>query len=665
MTSPVLFPSNPVLGSIDEDAPPGNGTIVAELVVDGSITDADTPAAPEAIVIESVDNSHGQWQYSVDGGSSWSAIDNSVLNATPGYGLALDAAARVRFVPAVDYNGTVGFEFHAWDGTGAASGDYVSIGGDAYSEESDIATLTVNPVSDTHTGTNSSESVFGSAGADLLLGKGSHDDLYGYGGNDRLNGGTGADGMYGGTGDDTYYVDNAGDFVFEAAGEGTDTVRSSIDYALTDNVENLVLTGTAAISGAGNTLANTLTGNAAANTLTGGLGDDTLNGRAGADMLAGNEGNDTYVVDDNGDTVVEAADEGTDLIKSSVNWTLGANLENLTLSGTAAIDGTGNSLDNVIAGNAASNVIDGGIGADTMRGGAGDDTYYVDNIGDVVQESATGGYDTVYTTVTFNAANVERVILVGNGDANITGNAQDNYLVGNDGNNVIDGRAGADVMMGGLGDDTYIVDRYDDAIIELDGQGNDTVRTSVQIGGFNGVSIENFVLTGTSELWCYVEGYKNQHITGNSAGNVLDGGKGDDTLTGAGGSDFFRFFAASGNELPGVDTITDFKPGTDKILLGLSTYGLIGTVDVQTSPMQILPGAAGIYYQFTNTSFFWQGAAAHDADDRIIYDRPTGRLMYDADGNGASQSVVIALIGTGSGHPNLTVTDLVGFFDIE
>jgi Ca2+-binding RTX toxin-like protein len=140
-------------------------------------------------------------------------------------------------------------------------------------------------------------------------------------------------------------------------------------------VENLTLTGTGAINGTGNSLNNLLTGNSAANVLTGGAGSDT------------------YVVGA-GDTVVEAANEGTDLVQSSVSWTLGANLERLTLTGTAAINGTGNSLSNVLTGNSAANVLAGGAGNDTLAGGLGNDTYRI-NRGEgqdtIAENDGTGG----------------------------------------------------------------------------------------------------------------------------------------------------------------------------------------------------------------------------------------------------------------------------------
>ena len=231
------------------------------------------------------------------------------------------------------------------------------------------------------TGGAGNDVIIGNAVDNILLGNAGNDSIEGRLGNDTINGGLGADAMLGGLGNDSYVVDDAGDVVTEAAGEGTDNVSSSISYTLTDNVENLVLTG-AALLGTGNALDNAITGNALGNVLTGGLGndtltglggDDTLDGGAGADAMTGGLGNDLYVVDNAGDSVVELGGEGTDTVSSSISYTLGDNVENLVLTGSAAT-GTGNGLNNVVTGNSVANTLSGGAGNDRLIGGDGVDS---------------------------------------------------------------------------------------------------------------------------------------------------------------------------------------------------------------------------------------------------------------------------------------------------
>lgn len=315
-------------------------------------------------------------------------------------------------------------------------------------------------------GTSKAEVLNGTEAADTIKAGGGDDTLNGLGGNDVLDGGTGADTMTGGAGNDTYFIDNIADKAIESSGGGIDTVRANISYTLAAQIEKLYLTGSGAIDGTGNDLANSMTGNTAVNTLTGLGGNDTLNGGPGADTMIGGTGNDTYVVDNVGDKVTEALGEGIDLVKASVTYTLSGNIERLTLGGTGAIDGTGNELANTLLGNAASNVlnglggadkIDGGIGADAMNGGAGDDVYFVDNAGDTIGEGFGQGTDTVNTAISYTlAANVENLLLTGSAAANATGSSVANILTGNDAANTLDGGAGADTLIGGLGTDVLI-----------------------------------------------------------------------------------------------------------------------------------------------------------------------------------------------------------------
>lgn len=246
-------------------------------------------------------------------------------------------------------------------------------------------------------GGSGNDTIDGGAGNDYIQGGGDNDSILGGSGtdymdggegNDTLNGGTGNDYLIGNIGNDLYIVDSTGDNILEySADDGTDTVQSSVSWTLGDYLENLTLTGTASINGTGNSLNNILNGNSANNGLTGGDGNDTLNGGAGKDTLIGGNGNDTYIVDSTTDTIVEFAHGGTDTVNSSVSYTLGNYFDNLVLTGSSSINGTGNTGSNVITGNNASNVLNGGSGNDTLTGLSGNDTL----AGGAGNDSLTGG----------------------------------------------------------------------------------------------------------------------------------------------------------------------------------------------------------------------------------------------------------------------------------
>jgi Ca2+-binding RTX toxin-like protein len=414
--------------------------------------------------------------------------------------------------------------------------------------------------------------IYGVGANDTLTGNVGDDNILGQAGDDRINGGAGQDIMDGGIGNDTFVVDNIGDVVIENAGGGTDTVESSITYTLGANLENLTLTGTAAINGTGNTQNNILRGN---------IGNNILDGSLGNDTMAGGAGDDTYIVDSPTDIVTEALGEGTDTIQSSVTIAaLAANVENLTLTGASAINGTGNALNNVLTGNSANNTLSGGLGADAMFGGLGNDTYTVDNVGDTVIEGFNEGTtDIVNSSVSFTlGANVENLTLTGTAAINGTGNGDANALTGNSGANILDGGAGTDTMTGGGGNDTYFVDNIGDSVIDT--AGTDTVNASITYT--LGTTIENLTLTGTSAINGTGNTLANL-LFGNGFNNVLDAGAGNDTIDGGGdndtligstggdrltggtGADTFRF--AVGDSLLGTnrDSITDLVVGTDII----------------------------------------------------------------------------------------------------
>ena len=391
-------------------------------------------------------------------------------------------------------------------------------------------------------------------------------------------------------------------------------------------------------------------------------GDDTLYGGPG-DVLAGGKGNDTYHLAHPQDgespnaTVIENPDEGEDTVHAhSRHYTLPANVENLFLHGVQ--DGHGNELANRITGDSHANfiegldgadVLDGGANHDKLRGGRGDDIYIVDTLLDDVREisGALGGIDLVRSSVSFTLGDfIENLELLA-GAANATGNALANNLTGNGAGNQLNGRGGADTMRGLGGNDTYIVDHAGDDVIEASSAGTDTVRASISYT--LGANVENLVLTGAAAIDGTGTSAAN-HITGNSAANTLVGhgggdtilggtgddrifgGRGNDSLRGEGGTDRFYFDTAL-NASTNVDNLVNFTPVDDWILLDQAIF-------------------SGIANGVLGASAFRLGTTALDADDRILYDQPTGRIFYDADGAGGAAAILFATVNDGTAVTN-------------
>jgi len=288
---------------------------------------------------------------------------------------------------------------------------------------SDTFDISVSNRGMTINGTSRADTLSGGTGNDTLNGLAGNDVLNGNAGNDYLHGARGSDTMRGGVGDDTYTVDNVLDSVIEDIDEGTDAIRSSITYTLGANVENLDLIGTVVINGTGNELDNALIGNSASNILTGKAGNDRLDGKKGIDTMMGGSGDDIYEVDNVGDSVAENLNEGSDTVISSINYTLGSNLENLALSGSSAIIGIGNAANNRIIGSDMAN---------NLWGRGGNDVFFGDS-----------GADSLY------------------------GEAGDDFL---------DGGKGKDTLIGGVGNDTYTFGRgyKKDIVIENDSTADNT-----------------------------------------------------------------------------------------------------------------------------------------------------------------------------------------------
>jgi len=317
--------------------------------------------------------------------------------------------------------------------------------------------------------------------------------------------------MTGGLGDDWFLVDSATDVVIEGQLGGTaDRIRTTVTYALSSTayIEQLTTTsfaGTTVLNLTGNTFAQAITGNAATNELNGlagndsiygGDGSDTVNGGAGDDSMEGGNGDDTYYVNATGDAVTEASNGGADTVLTNLaSYVLGNNVENLTAFKPVAFLGMGNSLANIITGNIGNDSLDGGNGKDTLVGGLGKDTYTVDSTGDVVTELAGGGIDLVQTSLASYTlgAEVERLIGMGPGAFNGTGNGLANSIVGNIGNDKLNGLDGDDTLTGGPGDDAFIFNTAPsatnrDTITDFN-TGNDTIRLeNTGVGLFNALA---------------------------------------------------------------------------------------------------------------------------------------------------------------------------------
>jgi Ca2+-binding RTX toxin-like protein len=345
----------------------------------------------------------------------------------------------------------------------------------------------------------------------------------------------------------------------------------------------------AASGGAGDDILSGLGGN---DILNGDAGNDILIGGTGADTMAGGVGDDVYEVTDLGDTVTELGGEGIDTVWTSLaNYTLSANVENLFFGGIGSFTGTGNALDNTLVGGAGNDVLIGGGGADTMTGGGGSDIYEVTDSGDVVNELAGAGSDTVWTSLGSYVlgANVENLFFGGSGNFAGTGNALDNtigggagndVLVGGAGNDVVIGGAGTDTMVGGVGNDTYEVAELGDVVTELAGSGNDTVSTS--LGSYVlGANVENLFFGGSGDFAgtgnaldnMIVGGAGNDVLVGNAGNDLVIGGAGADAMNGGGGSDVYEVTDLG-------DVVSELADdGNDTVWTSLASYTLGADVD--------------------------------------------------------------------------------------
>jgi Ca2+-binding RTX toxin-like protein len=408
---------------------------------------------------------------------------------------------------------------------------------------------------------------------------------------------------------------------------GTPTnILSTLTATATDLAGNVspgraigLIVGTAAAntlsaSGAFAAIPNLILGLGGADVLNGGSGNDTLDGGTGADTMSGGAGDDTYVVDNVGDVVNEAVGGGTDLVLTNLaNYSLTANVENLTYTGAVSFSGTGNSLANVITGGTGNDTLTDGAnvaGVDTLIGGAGNDIYNVANVGDVIIEGVGAGIDTVRTSLGSYTldANVENLTYTGAGDFVGTGNALANVINGGAGADTLDGGlnlAGVDTLVGGAGNDTYIVRNVGDVVTEALNGGTDTVLTALASLTL-AANVENLAYTGAG----------NFAGTGNSLANVINGGAGADTLDGGVGAD--TLIGGAGDDIYVVDNAGDAVVeaaggSTDTVRTSLATYALGANVENLTST------GAGAFRGFGNNlaNTITGGAGADTLTDGI------------------------------------------------
>ena len=435
----------------------------------------------------------------------------------------------------------------------------------------------------------------------------------------------------------------------------------------TGTAGNDSLTGTA-----GDDLLQGLAGN---DTLNGLAGNDTLDAGTGGDLLIGGTGNDTYIVDGPGDAVVENPGEGIDVVFSSATRTLDPNVETLFLTGTAAINGTGNALNNTILGNSAGNLLQGGNGddtldggppgagdVDTMDGGLGNDLYNRVEAGDVLSDA--GGIDLVAALVNWTLADgFENLTAIGESGVSLTGNNAANVLTGNLANNFFNPRGGNDTIQGGGGDDwvrlggggvpsygTKVIDGFFGFdTLDFGGFGKSAIVVDLAAGSIVGggeagagsatlISIERVIGDGFNDRLSGSAAAES--LNGGGGNDTLDGRGGNDTLTGGLGADAFVFDTAPG--AGNVDLVTDFVSATDKFSLENGVFTALGAAGNFAAGDARFAAGAG----FTS---------GRDASDRIVYDTTTGNLYYDADGNGAGAAQLFATI---QGHPAVAATDI-------
>ena len=429
--------------------------------------------------------------------------------------------------------------------------------------------------------------VRGGEGIDAIFVERGAVTAYGDGGDDSFMSGAGADTFDGGDGTDwvSYLLSTKGVTVDIAAGTSSDGDQlSSMENVDGSNFADKL---------SGDWQSNYLAGRAGNDVLDAGGGNDILDGGTGNDTLKGGAGDDIYFIDSASDIITELSGQGSDLVFASINYTLGTNIENATADGTAAINLTGNALNNELMGNSAANVLNGGGGndfldgqggADTLIGGAGNDFYVVDNVGDKITEASGAGTDEVDSFVSYTLASnvyVETLVALGTAAIDLTGNALANTIVGNSAANVLDGGTGADRLTGSGGVDTFVYRTGGGRDVITDFSAGEAINiygytaaqsvvqsglnVVVTLASGNTITVNNSTVANVSAALHFQTsgggggGGTPGTITGTSGADTLNGTSGNDTINGLGGNDTLN--GSGGNDILDGGTGNDTMRG--------------------------------------------------------------------------------------------------------
>lgn len=436
----------------------------------------------------------------LDGGSG-----NDVLTGGDGADILIGGAGNDTFYADVldylaQFSGGDGYDVLYIVGTLSYTFDYLLYG---FEEMWFLAEPPPPPPTPEIVGTDAADTLNGAIGNDVIRGLAGNDTLNGSDGDDTLFGGAGNDKLFGGNGSDTASYEEAAAAVTVSLASARSQNTKGAGYDTLAGIENLT----------GSAFDDKLTGSIANNVLKGLAGNDILDGGKGADTLIGGLGNDTYIIDNAGDVVDETGGDGTDLVKSSVSIDLsGASavgeVENVQLTGTAAINATGNALDNTIEGNKGANVLDGGDGIDTVSYANAAAAVKV-NLS-LTTAQATGsatGSDTLFNFENLTGSKYAD-ILTGDGNGNvITGLAGNDTISGSDGNDMLIGGLGKDTLTGGSGEDTFVFQGTTDSgksattrdLIADFTVGEDHIDLSA-LDAISGGSDDAFAFTGASSF---------------------------------------------------------------------------------------------------------------------------------------------------------------------